>query len=104
MTAYLIVRAIVADPADRAGFDHWYKTEHLPDAINAFGAASAMRGWSSVNPAEHTAFYRFPTLAAARAASGGDAIKVLVAEFDRCWPSVRRTRDLVEIADEIGLA
>ena len=41
---YLIVRAVVADPADRSPFDHWYRTEHLPDALKAFGAVSAMRG------------------------------------------------------------
>ena len=38
MTAYLVVRAVVADPADRAAFDHWYRTEHLPDAMKAFKA------------------------------------------------------------------
>ena len=39
MTAYLVVRAVVADPEDRAAFDHWYRTEHLPDALKAFNAA-----------------------------------------------------------------
>ena len=39
MTAYLVVRAVVADPEDRAAFDHWYRTEHLPDAMKAFSAA-----------------------------------------------------------------
>ena len=38
MTAYLVVRAVVADPTDRAAFDHWYRTEHLPDALKAFKA------------------------------------------------------------------
>ena len=31
--AWLVVRATVADAADRARFDHWYRTEHLPDAV-----------------------------------------------------------------------
>lgn len=83
MTAYLIVRAIVADPADRAPFDHWYQTEHLPDALKAFAAEAAMRGWSSTDPSVHTAFYRFATLQAAQAAGAGNAIKTLIAEFDR---------------------
>ncbi len=102
--AYLIVRATVADPADWVPFDAWYQNEHLPDAVKAFGAVAAMRGWSALNPAEHTAFYRFPSKEAAEAASGGDAIKALVAEFDRCWPKVTRTRDIVEIADQVGSA
>ena len=37
-TAYLMVRAAVADAADRPGFDRWYETEHLPDAVARFGA------------------------------------------------------------------
>ena len=28
--AYLVVRAEVPDQADRAPFDHWYATDHLP--------------------------------------------------------------------------
>ena len=36
--AYLVVRAVVAE-ADRRDFDHWYRTEHLPDALKAFAAA-----------------------------------------------------------------
>ena len=102
MTAYLIVRAVVADPADRAPFDHWYRTEHLPDALKAFAAQSALRGWSDTDPSVHTAFYRFDTLHAAQAASSGDAIKSLIAEFDRVWGvRVARTRDIVPIADEL---
>ena len=36
--AYLVVRAEVPDQADRAPFDHWYATDHLPWAIRVFGA------------------------------------------------------------------
>ena len=43
MTAYLIVRAEVADPAHRDGFDNWYEAEHMPDAVKAFGASGARR-------------------------------------------------------------
>ena len=102
MTAYLIVRAVVADPADRPSFDHWYRTEHLPDALKAFAAESAMRGWSETDSSVHMAFYRFDTLHAAQAAGSGDAIKSLIAEFDRVWDvRVVRTRDIVSIADEL---
>ena len=44
-TAWLVVRAVVAE-ADRRDFDHWYRTEHLPDALQAFAAIRAWRGWS----------------------------------------------------------
>jgi hypothetical protein len=102
MGAFFIVRAVVADPADRAVFDTWYRDEHLPDAIKAFGAQSAMRGWSTLDPSVHTAFYRFDTLAAAEGATQGPAIKPLIAEFDRVWGvRVTRSRDIVPIADEL---
>ncbi|MCA8928544.1 MAG: hypothetical protein KDC18_10775 [Alphaproteobacteria bacterium] len=97
MTAYLIVRAEVSE-ADREAFDHWYETEHLPDAKRAFATLSARRGWSDVTPGVHIALYEFPDLAAARAATSGDAIKALIAEFDRVWQSrVVRTREVVGI-------
>lgn len=103
MSAYLIVRAVVADPADRSPFDHWYRTEHLPDALKAFGAVSAMRGWSTADPSVHTAWYRFDTMEAVQAISDGAAIKALIAEFDRVWGQrVVRTRDIVAISDELN--
>ena len=44
MTAFPIVRAEV-DPSVREAFDSWYEDEHLPDAVGAFGAVGAWRGW-----------------------------------------------------------
>jgi len=39
------VRAVVANPPDRTGFDRWYHDyEHLPDAMKAFSAQAAWRG------------------------------------------------------------
>ncbi len=100
--AFFVVRATLADMADRARFDMWYKKEHLPDALKAFGAESAVRAWSTQEPRVHTAFYRFPSLDAAQAATGGTAIKELVAEFDRVWGDrVHRTRDILVIEDEL---
>jgi hypothetical protein len=107
VTAYLVVRAVVADPADRAPFDDWYRTEHLPDALKAFDAASAMRGWSTTDPAVHTAFYRFASVEAAQAIFASPSItspsiKGLIAEFDRVWGDrVIRSRDVLAIADEL---
>ena len=40
MSAYLVVRAVVAE-TDRREFDNWYRTEHLPDAAKAFKAQTA---------------------------------------------------------------
>jgi hypothetical protein len=102
MTAYLVVRAVVADPDDRTRFDDWYRTEHLPDALRAFNARSAMRGWSVTDPSVHTAFYQFDTVADVEAIGGGAAIRGLIAEFDRVWGSrVVRTRDIFRVDDEL---
>ncbi|MDA0662922.1 MAG: hypothetical protein O3B08_08810 [Proteobacteria bacterium] len=101
MTVYLIVRAEVPE-ADRDAFDHWYETEHLPDAKKAFKALGAWRGWSTIDPLSHFAFYEFPDLEAASAVSGSDEIKALIAEFDRVWQGrVTRTRDVVDILQSI---
>jgi hypothetical protein len=102
VTAYLVVRAVVADPADRAPFDRWYRTEHLPDAVKAFKAVSAMRGWSTLDPSVHTAYYRFDTLQDVQAISDSPEIRALIIEFNRVWDTrVVRTRDILAIADEL---
>ena len=102
MPAYLVVRAVVPDPADRADFDRWYHAEHLPDALRAFAAQSAWRGWSKSDPAVHCAYYRFASADDVAAIMASDAIKALVAEFDRCWGArVQRTREILEVADEM---
>jgi hypothetical protein len=99
---YLVVRASVAEPADRAPFDHWYATEHLPDALAAFGVRRAWRAWSRDDPAVHCAFYEFESLALAQAGTSGPAIAALVAEFDRKWGGrVVRSRELLEVAGEL---
>ena len=101
MTAYLIVRAEVAE-ADREAFDHWYETEHLPDAKKAFKTLSAQRGWSDVTPGVHIALYEFPDLDRARAATSSDDIKALIAEFDRVWQGrVTRTREVIGVKQAI---
>jgi hypothetical protein len=102
MAAYLVVRAVVADAADQAPFDHWYRTEYLPDAVKAFKALSAMRGWNTLDPSVHTAYYRFNTQAEVEAIGSSPAIAALIAEFDRAWGNrFVRTRDILPIADEL---
>lgn len=101
--AWLVVRATVADAADRARFDQWYRDEHLPDAVKAFGVTTAWRGWSQQDPSVHCAHYRFGSLEALEAVMNGPVIRQLVAEFDRVWGTkVIRTREVLAIADQVG--
>lgn len=100
--ACFVVRATVADPAKRAAFDAWYQKEHLPDATKAFGIRKARRFWSASDPALHLAMYEFSDQAALERATGGEALKALIAEFDRCWPDVTRTREVLVLAEEVG--
>ena len=98
MSAFLIVRAVVPEASIEA-FDHWYETEHLPDAKKAFDAVSARRGWSDVTPGLHVAIYEFRDLEHARNVSGGQKIGELIAEFDRVWKgAVTREREIVGIS------
>jgi len=102
MTAYLIVKASVPE-SDRDAFDRWYQEEHLPDAVVAFNARGATRGWSDVEAGVHFAFYEFPTLQAANAIADSRAIKALIEEFDLTWKDrVTRTRDVVEIIQNVA--
>ena len=100
--AYFVVRATVADAAKRGAFDEWYRKEHLPDAAKAFGVKKARRFWSLSDPSLHVAMYEFSDQAALDRAMGGGALKTLVAEFDRCWPDVTRTRELLMLAEEFA--
>jgi len=97
MTAYLIVRAEVAE-ADRAAFDHWYETEHLPDAKAAFACRAAWRGWGDVDPGVHLAFYEFPDRDSAHAVVASAEMQAMKEEFDRAWGDrVPRSREIVEV-------
>ncbi len=98
-TAYLMVRAVLADEADRPRFDHWYETEHLRDATAAFDAQRSWRCWSRTDPTVHFAFYEFAKVAQVEALQDSEALRTMVAEFDRVWGTrVRRTRDILETA------
>ena len=101
-TVYFVVRATVTDPAKRAAFDAWYQNEHLPDATKAFGIKNARRFWSASDPSLHMATYEFPDLAALERGTGGDVMRPLVDEFDRCWPGVARTREVLVLAEEFS--
>ena len=66
-------------------FDQWYQDEHLPHAMKAFGAVRAWREWSGVDPSVHYATYEFDSVEKARAVPESEAIKPLIAEFNRVW-------------------
>lgn len=103
MEGCFIVRAQVVDPSVKEAFDRWYRDEHLPDSLKAFGAKGAWRGWSEADPAVHFAVYEFDDIAKVRAIPGSAALKGLVAEFDRTWgEKVVRTRDPVRVVQRIG--
>ncbi len=101
MTVYLIVRAEV-EPSVKDQFDVWYQNQHLPDALKAFNALSAKRGWSSVDANVHIAFYEFPDMATADALLNSDIMKGFIMEFDRHWEGkIERSRELVEFCQVI---
>jgi hypothetical protein len=100
--SFFVVRATVSDPARRAAFDAWYSREHLPDAVKSFGAEKAWRFWSLTDPSLHQAVYQFADKDSLDRAMGGEDLKRLVADFNRDWPEVTRTRELLVLAEEIG--
>jgi hypothetical protein len=100
MPHFLTVRATVTDAAKRKAFDAWYSKEHLPDAAKTFGAARAWRYWSVSDPSQHLATYQFADLASLERAMGDAEMKRLVADFDRDWPGIPRTREITELAEE----
>ncbi|HXI06775.1 MAG: hypothetical protein ACRC1G_02400 [Bradyrhizobium sp.] len=99
-SAYYIVRATVADPSQRAAFDAWYSREHLPDATKSFGVQRAWRFWSATDPSLHQAMYQFADQAALERATGGAEMKRLIVDFERDWPGVPRTREVLLLAEE----
>jgi hypothetical protein len=98
--AFFVVRATVTDAAKRQAFDTWYSREHVPDAMKSFGATKAWRYWSLTEPSLHHAMYQFPDQAALDRAMASPENKRLVADFDRDWPGVTRTREILVLAEE----
>jgi hypothetical protein len=100
--AFFVVRATVADPAKREAFGEWYSREHLPDAAKAFGVKKAWRFWSLTDPSLHVAMYEFADQASLDRAMKGEDLKRLVADFNRDWPDITRTREMLVLAEEFG--
>src|SRR6516165_7786025 len=100
--AYFVVRATVSDPAKRQAFDKWYQMEHLPDAARSFGVAKAWRFWSLTDPAIHRATYQFKDEASLDRAMKGEDMRRLIADFNRDWPDITRTRETFVLAEEFA--
>lgn len=99
---YLVVRAVIDEEADKAAFDHWYETDHLPLAKTTLQAEKAWRFWSHSDASVHYAVYRLADAATAKARVESDLFRPLIEDFDRAWPKVRRTREILEGAQLLG--
>jgi hypothetical protein len=102
MPHFLTVRSTVADESKRKAFDEWYAKDHLPDAVKSFGAEKAWRFWSVNEPSQHLATYQFADLASLEKAMTSPDMKRLVADFDRDFPGIPRTREVTALAQEWG--
>jgi hypothetical protein len=100
--AYFVVRATVTDAAKRKAFDTWYQTEHMPDAAKSFGVKKAWRFWSLADPSIHQATYQFDDEASLDRAMKSEDLKRLVADINRDWPDVTRTRETFVLAQEFA--
>jgi len=98
--AYFMVRAQVPNESERAKFDQWYGTHHLPLAIDDLRAEKGWRFWSHSDPSVHYALYQFKDMATLRKCLDSPGFKLLVADFDDAWPRVTRSRELIETVQE----
>ena len=64
-------------------------------------ALKAWRYWSDTDPSLHHAMYQFADKAALQRATEGSEMKRLVADFNRDWPDVTRTREVLVLAEEL---
>jgi hypothetical protein len=99
--AIFLVRAVV-EPALRDKFDHWYATDHLPWAARVFKCEKAWRYWSTIERNVHYALYQFADELSMDGALAGQGLKDLIADFDRNFPTVTRSRDKLVLAQEQG--
>jgi hypothetical protein len=99
--AYFMVRAQVPNESERAKFDQWYATHHLPLAMEKFQAENGWRFWSRSDPSVHYALYQFKDMTTLRNVLDGSGFKALIADFDQAWPHVTRSRDLIEAVQEM---
>ena len=96
MSAYLVVRSVVVEAADRPAFDRWYDTDHMPKALAMLGALEGWRLWSETDPAVHYAVYRYASMDALNQRNDANRL-ALMAEYEQAWPRVTRTREVLRM-------
>ena len=82
-----------------------YRGDPVPEALVRLLCATARSAptKSDLDPSVHYAYYEFEDVAKARAVPGSEAIKPLIAEFDRLWgKKVLRTREVVRVVQRVG--
>ncbi|MDA0764762.1 MAG: hypothetical protein O3A39_10025 [Proteobacteria bacterium] len=100
MTAYIIVTSDTSK-VSKSEFNNWYEEEHLVEALNAFNAMGAKRGWIN-NSKIHLAIYKFKNIMLAKKALKSKKLENLIKNFDDRWnKKVFRTRELIETIQEI---
>ena len=62
----------------------------------------AWRFWSATDPSLHQATYEFADEASLDRAMKGEDLKRLVADFNRDWPDITRTRETFVLAEEFA--
>jgi hypothetical protein len=62
----------------------------------------AWRAWSTTEPSLHQATYEFVDETSFERAMKGEDLKRLVADFNRDWPDVTRTRETFVLAEEFA--
>jgi hypothetical protein len=98
---FFVIRSTVTDPAKRKAFDAWYQREHLPDVVT-LGVTKAWRAWSLTDPSVHQVTYQFRDEAALERVMKNKDRERMVADFDRDWPDVTRTRETFVLAQEFA--
>ncbi len=101
MSAYLVVRSVVDHASDRAPFDRWYETDHMPKALAMLGALEGWRFWSETDPALHYAVYRYASLDALNNRNDANR-RALMDEYERDWPGVTRTREVLRMVGKVA--
>ena len=97
MSAYLVVRSVVSEPGDRTAFDAWYEGDHMPKALEILGAIEGWRFWSETDPSLHYAVYRYASLDKLHHRNDAGR-RALMSEYERTWPRVTRTREVLRMA------
>jgi hypothetical protein len=75
--AYFMVRAQVPSESERAKFDQWYGTHHLPLAMDTLHADKGWRLWSRSDPSVHYAMYEFKDITTLRKCLDSPGFKIV---------------------------